>query len=105
MTYIESVLTRIADLLSKLLPMAGSNGCIVITGTAEYSDLNFESISIREDDTTFTSLIAERPGSQALGFSDVFKGAEATKAGDLLRFPPGYRITSIELLTGSIGLA
>ena len=92
------ILAQVKDFLQT---MSGRNGTVIYGGTTEYTGLDFESISIREAGTAFTSLVCTGSGS-ALGFSDFVKGGATTLVGDLLVAPPGYRFTSFKLSSGSI---
>ena len=91
-------LQRTADYLETV---SGRGGCRTIGDTNARTDLNVTSISIREDDTTFTTLVCEGGGA-TLGTTFFLGGAAATKAGDLWVAPEGYRFTSIDLSAGSI---
>jgi hypothetical protein len=84
-----------------LMAISGRYGSRTIGDTAARADLNVISISIREDATTFTTLICEGGGVE-LGTAYFLGGAPATKAGDLWAAPEGYRFTSIYLSAGSI---
>jgi hypothetical protein len=93
-----------ADLSStkeSLMAISGRYGSRTIGDTTARVDLNVTSISIREDATTFTTLVCEGGGT-TLGTTFFLGGAAATKAGDLWVAPEGYRFTSIDLSAGSI---
>lgn len=93
------IFNSIADSLSI---MSGINGSRVYGGTSLYSNVDIRAISVREDGTEFTSIVAESSGFPDLDASDFILGGATLQKGDLLVCPRGYRFTSFELSSGSI---
>ena len=86
--------------------MSGRGGARVLGGTTVRTGLHIDSICIREDDTTFTTLVCTNSGTSTVVLDDTFflGGAPGFKAGDPLTPPEGWRFTDITLATGSIAV-
>lgn len=99
--YSANELNIFSSIRESLMAMSGSYGSRVIGDTTARTGLHVTSISIREDDTAFTTLKCQGSGAE-LGATFFLGGAAATKAGDLWTAPAGYRFTEIDLSSGSI---
>jgi hypothetical protein len=92
-------LQRTADYLEI---MSGRRGTVIYDGTASYTGLTYQSISIREDATAFTSLVCT-DGTTTYGASHFYVGTGAAcLRGDLLVAPEGFTFRSFQLSAGSI---
>jgi hypothetical protein len=106
MTTEESLLTRILEVLNDTLRrMSGSQKTAIYKGVGVYTGLSYQSISIREDATAFTTLVCSTPGAADLLFADFYFGTTATLKGDLLSAPQGWRFSAFTLSAGSIQCA
>ena len=91
------------DMEKSLKIISGRNGARVIGGTALLSNLQVNSITIREDATAFTTLTCT-DGVTTLGDTFFLGGASGFLKGDLLTALPGYWFTDIKPSAGSIGV-
>lgn len=87
------------DQRKSLISMSGGNGSKVY-GVGTYTG-NFVAISVREDSTTFGSIVAKGSGTDK-SLSDFYLGGATPLAGDLITPDDGYRITSFEVTAGSV---
>lgn len=97
----QSERASIEDIAESQRVMSGRYGSRTIGTTDDLENLAIASVSIREDATTFTTLVCT-DGTATLNAAFFLGGAAATKAGDLYTAPPGYRFIQIKLSAGSI---
>ena len=101
MSKLSPIEVSLLQSIDQSLKIMGSYPARTLGSTDHLINLDVRSISIREDETEFTTLVCT-DGVTTLGADFFLGGAAATKATDMYRAPEGFRFKEIELTTGSV---